>query len=115
MDECEYCFEQIKNCVCSWTRCDECGKRIPESHASEYRGRVWCSDMHDFEEQVSKRDFERQEVMHEINASARSQRVGEFSSNRDKYHLANVAPDGLPRIKVKEPQRLRDYERPTRM
>lgn len=110
MNECEYCFEKARNCVCTWTRCHECGKRIPESHASEYRGRVWCETEHDFDEQVAKRDLERHEVMTETEASIRSQRIGEFINKRDKYQLGNFAPDGLPRIKVKEPQRLQEYE-----
>ena len=108
--QCEYCFEKESECVCRWTKCDECGKRIPESHASEYRGRKWCEGGHDFDEQVAKRDFQRQEVMEELNASVKSQRVGEFLNNRSKYHLGNVASDGLPVIKIKEPLRVQEYE-----
>lgn len=39
-----------------------------------------------------------------------SQRKGEFVNNRGKYHLGNVSSDGLPIVKVKEPQALKDYE-----
>ncbi len=67
MKDCEYCFEKEKNCVCHWNTCAECGARIPDSHASEYRGRVWCEGKHGFEEQVAKRDWERSEVMTEEN------------------------------------------------
>jgi len=35
---------------------------------------------------------------------------GEFVNNRSKYHLGNVAFDGLPIMKVKEPQILQNYE-----
>ena len=73
-------------------------------------GRVWCEDAHDFDERVTKRDHQRQEVMEEVEASVHSQRAGAFVNNRGKYHLGNVAADGLPVVPIKEPQRLRDYE-----
>ena len=107
--ECEYCFERIENCVCVWTKCDECGKRIPESHASEYRGRIWCEDKHDFDEQVAKRDGERQRVMEITNASVISQRNGAFRN--DKKGKLPIADDGLPIIKVNEPEILKNYEK----
>jgi hypothetical protein len=72
---------------------------------------VWCEDAHDFEEQIAKRDHQRREVMREVEASVRSQRAGEFVNNRNKYRPGNVASDGLPIVRVKEPQRLKDYER----
>lgn len=109
-ENCQYCFEEEKNCVCHWNTCAECGKRIPDSHASEYRGRIWCESEHDLDEQVAKRDGERQEVMAVTNASVESQRKGEFVNNRQKYHLGNVAQDGLPIIKVREPEILKKYE-----
>lgn len=62
--ECEYCFEKIQNCVCTWVICAECGKKIPTSIASEYRGRIFC-ESHNFEEQANKREFERAEVIEE--------------------------------------------------
>jgi hypothetical protein len=107
---CPYCFELKKNCICSWHICAECGKKIPESHAMEYRGRVVCEE-HDFEEQVAKREAERHRVMETTNASVISQRNGEFMNNRGKYHTNNVATDGLPIIKIKEPLALKNYER----
>jgi hypothetical protein len=107
---CEFCFEKARDCICVWTKCHQCGRRIPESHASEYRGRVWCEEAHDFDEQVSKRDYERAEVIQETKASVKSQRIGEFVHNRGKYHLDNVASDGLPTLKVREPHRLQEYE-----
>ena len=109
-ENCEYCFEKEKNCVCHWNKCAECGKQIPDSHASEYRGRVWCESEHNFDEQVAKRDYEREEVMAVTNASVKSQRNGEFINNRQKYNLGNVAGDGLPIIKVREPEILKKYE-----
>lgn len=104
---CKYCFE--KNCICIWVKCSECGNRIPESNAMEYRGRIWCED-HNFEEQVAKRDFERKEVMETTEAAVNSQRKGEFVNNRGKYHLGNIAADGLPIIHIKENFALRKYE-----
>jgi len=108
-ETCQYCFQEKRNCVCVWKKCAQCGKSIPESHAYEYRGRIFC-EHHDFEEQVSKRDAEREEVMRIVSASTESQRRGEFVNNRGKYHLENVAADGLPIMKIKEPQILKGYE-----
>lgn len=105
---CEYCFEKIKNCVCTWTKCAECGKRIPESHASEYRGRVWCEDEHDFEEQVAKREHERNEVMAELNATVRSQAGGEWMNGG--YKTMKTDRGGNPITKIKEPLRVKEYE-----
>lgn len=103
---CPYCFEFLKDCICVWHTCAECGKRIPESHAMEYRGRVVCEE-HDFDEQVSKRDAERQRVMETTNASIASQRRGEFVNNKNNNIFAS---DGLPIIKPTEPQILKEYE-----
>lgn len=111
MNNCEFCFELINNCICIFHKCAECGEKIPESHASEYRGRIWCEDKHDFDEQIAKRDFQRQEVMKIVDASTQSQRNAEFKNNPGKYDLHNVAEDGLPIMKVKEPYALKEYER----
>jgi hypothetical protein len=46
-------------------KCDECGRRIATSNASEYRGRIWCEEAHDFDEQMAKRNWERSEVIEE--------------------------------------------------
>lgn len=108
-NNCEYCFEKKKNCVCTWTRCDECGKRIPESHASEYRGRIWCAEEHDFEEQVAKRDHQRKEVIDELNATVRSQADGEWANGGYKYMKTDKS--GRPIAKIKEPLRVQEYER----
>lgn len=107
---CEHCFEKTQNCICVWATCAECQKRIPESMASEYRGRIWCEQGHDSEEQVAKREYERDEVMKVTNASILSQRNGEFINNPKKYNIGNVASDGLPIMKINEPQVLKDYE-----
>lgn len=106
---CPYCFEKIENCVCTWTKCHECGKRIPESHASEYRGRVWCEDAHDFDEQVAKRDFQRSEVMAEMELSTRSQLDGQWANGG--YKTMKTDPHtGRPMGEVKESARLKIYE-----
>jgi len=107
--KCEFCFEKEKDCVCIWTSCFECKKRIPTSHASEYRGRVWCEDEHDFDEQVAKRDFERKEVMEETNAAIQSQAIGEWHNGGYKY-MKTDSNTGRPITKIKEPLRLRKYE-----
>jgi len=63
-----------------------------------------------FDEGCKRVDEKRSFVMEVTEKSIISQRNGEFKNNRDKYHLGNVASDGLPIIKVKEPQILKDYE-----
>lgn len=108
-ENCQYCFEKEKDCVCHWNKCAECGERIPDSHASEYRGRVWCEEKHDFDEQVAKRDFERQEVMVEVEHSVRSQADGEWQNGG--YKTMKTDPHtGRPITKIKEPARLTQYE-----
>lgn len=107
-ETCQYCFELTPNCVCRWNTCAECGERIPDSHASEYRGRIWCEGKHDFDEQVAKRDFERQEVIEEVEKSVRSQADGEWVNGG--YKTMKAGADGKPITKIKEPYRLRKYE-----
>ena len=106
---CEYCFEKVKNCVCEFFTCSVCKKEFPSSLTYEYRGAYACQEH--FKEATEKREEERKNVMEITNASIESQRNGEFINNRQKYHLGNVMPDGLPRMKVKEPQILKDYEK----
>ena len=88
--------------------CLVCKKELEDSEAYEYRGAIACEEH--FSEVTEKRDYQREEVMRTTEASVKSQRIGEFVNNRKKYHLGNVAEDGLPRIKVKEPQILKEYE-----
>jgi hypothetical protein len=75
----------------------------------EYRGVLGCSKC--IEEVRKKRDEQREQVMQITEHSTLSQRNGEFVNNRNKHHLGNVASDGLPIMKVKEPMILRDYEK----
>lgn len=108
-ENCEYCFEKKKNCICNFNTCAECGALIPDSHASEYRGRIWCEGKHDFDEQVAKRDYERQEVMLETNHTTRSQADGEW--NNGGYKTMKIdTHTGRPITRIKEPQRLKIYE-----
>jgi len=107
-ENCQYCFEEVRNCVCHWNTCAECGKRIPDSHAMEYRGRIVCEE-HDFEEQVAKRDFERQEVMAETEHAVRSQADGQWHNGGYKT-MKTDQHTGRPITKIKEPMRLKKYE-----
>lgn len=79
-----------------------------ESDVYEYRGFYFHAKC--FEKGCEKVDERRREVMEVTEKSIMSQRRGEFVNNHGKYHLGNVAPDGLPIIKPKEPQILQDYE-----
>lgn len=88
--------------------CAICKQQFDDGDTYEYRGFLSCSEHFDaLQERV---DTKRQEVVEVTEKSILSQRRGEFVNNRSKYHLGNVAPDGLPIIKPKEPQILQDYE-----
>ena len=81
---------------------------LDKSDVYEYRGFVFHEKC--FDEGIKKVDEKRAEVGKIVEASTESQRNGEFVNNTDKYNLNNVAGDGLPIIKIKEPQILKDYE-----
>lgn len=90
-------------------KCQVCQELFEDSETYEYRGFMFC-EKH-FDEGIKKVDYKRQEVIVETEHSIKSQRNAEFINNRSKYHLGNVAPDGLPIMRVKEPMRLKDYEK----
>lgn len=111
---CDFCGEYTK-CICVWEKCALCHETYSnydpdDSHQIfEYRGFLGCTDC--IKEVRKQVDAKRQEVMEVTNHSISSQRKGEFVNNRGKYHLGNVSKvDGLPIMKVKEPQILKDYE-----
>lgn len=88
--------------------CQICKKEFKYSEVYEYRGFFSC-DEH-FQELIEKVDYKRNQVMEITESSIRNQRVGEFANNAHKYNLDNVAEDGLPFVKIQEPQILKDYE-----
>jgi hypothetical protein len=90
-------------------KCQICKEYFDDSETYEYRGFMAC-EKH-FDELCEKVDDKRKEVMETIEKSVENQRKGEFVNNRKAYHLGNVASDGLPIIKPKEPQILQDYEK----
>lgn len=102
MDICQLCKKEIKPTIY------EDGV-IDYEDEYEYRGFIFHEAC--FDEGVKRVDQKRQEVMEETNHSVQSQRKGEFVHNRGKYHTGNVASDGLPIIKPKESQKLKDYEK----
>jgi len=89
-------------------KCQICKNFFDDSDTYEYRGFTFCEEH--FHEGIEKVDYKRKEVMNVVESSTKSQRVGEFRNNSDKYNIHNVASDGLPIVKVKEPQILKDYE-----
>jgi len=89
-------------------KCQVCHGLFDDSDTYEYRGFLSCSEH--FDELQARVNNKRAEVMEVTEHSVKSQRTGEFVNNRNKYHLGNVAVDGLPIIKPKEPQILKDYE-----
>lgn len=106
---CASCFEYPENCIgCEWHTCAICKEELTDSECYEYRGVYSCEK--DFDELQGKRNEQRQEVMEITEASVKSQRNGEFKNNPNKYNTHNVAEDGLPIMKIKEPQILKDYE-----
>lgn len=89
-------------------KCSVCKKWFDLSELYDYRGIIACAKH--FDEAIEKRDMQRAEVMQATERSVSSQRNGEFVNNRAKYNLGNVANDGLPIMKIKEPQILQEYE-----
>lgn len=73
----------------------------------EYRGFLACEPH--FDELIAKVDYKREQVMETIQATTESQRKGEFVNNHKKYNIHNVASDGLPIIKIKEPLIEQEY------
>lgn len=110
---CEFCGEYT-TCVCDFEKCALCGVRYSnfdsdENHQMyEYRGANGCSACID--KVREKRDEQRARVMEVTNHAVASQRKGEFVNNYKKYNIHNVAADGLPIVKINEPQILKDYE-----
>lgn len=90
-------------------KCQKCKKEFDDSELYEYRGFIFCEEH--FENGIELVDEKRELVMDITQKSVSSQRNGEFKNNHKKYNLSNVASDGLPIIKVNEPQILKDYER----
>ena len=90
-------------------KCQLCKEMFDDSDTYEYRGFLFCQEH--FDEGIKRVDEKRDFVMEVTNASTISQRNGEFKNNSKKYNINNVAPDGLPIIKVKEPLVLQEYER----
>lgn len=98
--------------------CQNCKQEIDTPDFGD--GTYDCSDVYEyrgfyfhekcFDDCCKKVDYRRQEVMEVTEASIKSQRTGEFINNSRKYNLSNVASDGLPNIKSKESQILKDYE-----
>lgn len=89
--------------------CQLCKEEFDDSDTYEYRGFMFCQPH--FEEGIKRVDEKRSFVMEVTEKSITSQRNGEFKNNSNKYNLNNVAGDGLPIIKVKEPLVLQEYEK----
>jgi hypothetical protein len=104
---CASCFEYPENCIgCEWHKCAVCGEELSDSEAYEYRGAFACEKHH--EESIEKRDFERQEVMEEVEHSTHSQVAGEWHNGG--YKTMKTDAGGNPVTKIKEPLRLKKYE-----
>lgn len=88
-------------------KCQICSKYFEDSDTYEYRGFMSCEPH--FDELQSKVDYKRGQVMETIEHATNSQRKGEFANNSSKYNINNVASDGLPIMKIKEPQIEQDY------
>jgi len=91
------------------SKCQICNEYFDDSEMYEYRGFLAC-EKH-FDELCKKVDYKKVETMETIKASTDSQRNGEFINNRNKYNTHNVASDGLPVIKIKEPMIEEEYRK----
>ena len=101
MEICQHCKKEIETP-------DFGDGTLDYSNVYEYRGFTFHAECMVAGEK--KVEAKRGEVIHVTEHSVHSQRNGEFINNRNKYHLGNVAGDGLPRIRIKEPQILKNYE-----
>ena len=90
-------------------KCQICKQRFDDSDTYEYRGFMFCEPH--FDEGIELVDEKRSSVIETVAKSTENQRKGEFVNNRKQYHLGDVASDGLPIIKIKEPQILQEYEK----
>jgi len=90
------------------SKCALCKQQFEYDEMYEYRGFLSCVEH--FDEVIERVDSKRAMVMEAVETSTMSQRKGEFVNNHHKYSRNNVASDGLPIIKIKEPQILKDYE-----
>jgi hypothetical protein len=90
-------------------QCQICKKYFNDSETYEYRGFLFCEEH--FEDGCKRVDEKRSFVMEVNEKSVSSQRKGEFVNNPEKYNINNVASDGLPIVKVNEPQIVNDYEK----
>jgi len=80
---------------------------IDDSDTYDYRGFAFHEKC--FDEGIKKVDFRRQEVMEETEHSIKSQAGGEWNNGGYKTMKTDQLT-GNPITKVKEPQRLKDYE-----
>lgn len=80
-----------------------------DSDTYEYRGFLSCEEH--FEELQANVEDKRGQVIEVTEKSILSQRNGEFKNNPQKYNIHNVASDGLPIIKVSEPEILKEHEK----
>ena len=107
-NNCEYCFELTKNCVCEWYKCSGCGKKIPDSNCYEYRGVYSCETCHN--KVVEQRDFERQQIIEEErHKTDRFKGLDLSDSSIGKANREILKKD--IEIAKKESKRINDYER----
>jgi hypothetical protein len=81
-------------------KCQVCKERFDDCETYEYRGFTFCEPH--FDQGIELVDEKRSAVIETVSKATENQRKGEFVNNiRHKYHIGNVASDGLPIIKIK--------------
>lgn len=88
-------------------KCQICKDFFDDSETYEYRGFLFCQTH--FDEGCKKVDYKRKEVMKETEKSTRSQADGKWI--RGGYKYMKTDESGRPITKIKEPQRIQDYEK----
>jgi len=112
---CEFCGEYEK-CICTFETCWKCGKSYSnfdpdENHQIfEYRGTLGCSKCID--EVTKDRDFQRAEVIEELNHKSAPFKGLDMSPNSVIGKINRKLLKSQIEILKKEPMRVRNYERP---
>ena len=86
-------------------KCRICKKLLDSYQTYEYRGYYSCEIC--FDKLTNFVDDMRGNVIRITEASIKSQRIGAFNNGC----VDNIQADGLPAVKIKEPQILKDYEK----
>ncbi len=109
---CKYCGEYTK-CVCTYSTCAKCGETYSNFDSDinhqmyEYRGFILCQKCH--KKGIEEVNYKRAEVSEVVEASTKSQVLGEWMNGGHKNIRIDAWGKPIP-SRIKEPQILKDYE-----